>query len=312
MSTIDIVLSTYNAGPYLDAQISSIIRQTDRNWRLLIRDDGSSDQTRESIRQWLERDTRIVQLSDEHGNLGVSASYSRLLSHTTAEIIMLSDQDDIWKPDRIAKGRKQLNRLMTVHGNRVPLLVHTDLELVDGTGSRIADSFWRYQGLNSKRSQRFLSLMVQNVVTGCTMTMNRSLLKHALPVPEEAMMHDWWLALVAALWGNIHTERAALVCYRQHEANVRGAKRYGCSYILQKMIKFYNKDELKQSVQGIVRQASCFMNRYGDQIPDESREGLAILTRLERAGFLEKRYAIVRHGLWKTGIARNIGWFLRV
>ena len=312
MSTVDIVMSTYNAGAYLESQIASIISQTDSEWRLLIRDDGSSDQTLENIRKWIDRDSRIALVSDEGGNVGVSESYSRLLSQTRSDIIMISDQDDVWKPDRIRRGRENLEQMMAVYGNDIPLLVHSDLELVDANDTLLASSFWRYQGINPGRAQRFMGMLVQNVVTGCTMTMNRSLLKQALPIPKASMMYDWWLGLVASLWGDIRTEDEPLVCYRQHESNVLGAHHYGSSYILRKMIKFYDRDALKQSITGVVEQASCFLNRYEDRIPMEFVRGLEFLAKLDHAGFLKKRYGIIRYGLWKTGIARNIGWFLRV
>ncbi len=312
MSRIDIVMSTFNAGSYLDEQIQSIVEQSDMNWRLLIRDDGSSDQTLDTIRIWTHKDDRIVDRSDSKGNLGVTASYSRLLSQTDAEIVMVSDQDDVWKPNRVQCGRDQLARMTKWMGDNVPLLVHSDLELVNDNGQRIAGSFWRYQELNPGRAQRFLDLLVQNAVTGCTMTLNRALLKHALPIPEEAIMYDWWLGLVASLWGEVYSIQEPLVCYRQHDSNVLGAQRYGSSYILRKMLKFYDRNALKESIAATVRQASIFLDRFTNEIPLESRKGLEFMAGLDRAGFIQKRYGLIRYRLWKTGLARNLGWFLRV
>jgi len=312
MVRIDIVMSTFNAGSYLDDQIRSIVEQSDSGWRLMIRDDGSSDQTPETIRKWTRNDKRIINRSDSDGNLGVTASYSRLLSQTDAEIVMISDQDDIWKPDRVRSGRNQLTGMVELVGGHLPLLVHSDLELINESGERIAESFWKYQGLNPGRTRRFLDLLVQNAVTGCTMTVNRSLLRKALPIPEDAIMYDCWMGLVASLWGNIHTGKEPLICYRQHDANFLGAQRYGHAYIMRKMLKFYDRDALRRSISAIVRQASCFLDRYSTEIPSESRDGLEFLARLDRAGFIEKRYGLIRYRLWKTGLARNLGWFLRV
>jgi len=106
----------------------------------------------------------------------------------------------------------------------LPVLVHSDMELIDERERTLHPSFMAFQHIHDETDDPLRTLLVQNYVTGCTVATNRSLLRLALPVPEGAMMHDWWLALVAAATGVIRYNPAATVRYRQHRRNQIGAK----------------------------------------------------------------------------------------
>jgi len=75
-----------------------------------------------------------------------------------------------------------------------------------------------------KNSDKFNRVITQNYVTGCAMLINRSLLKMSLPIPSEAIMHDWWIALIASAYGKTFQIYQPLVKYRQHGTNEVGAK----------------------------------------------------------------------------------------
>jgi hypothetical protein len=105
-------------------------------------------------------------------------------------------------------------------------LVHSDLELVDAAGNRLGVRYLQRQRLDPERTAP-VDLALTNVVTGCTALCNRALLELALPLPVEALMHDWWLALVASAFGRIGWLPQATVLYRQHGANVLGAQGLG-------------------------------------------------------------------------------------
>ena len=117
------------------------------------------------------------------------------------------------------------------------MLVHTDLALVNQYGELMHQSFINYQRLDpSKVTLDDLSLT--NVVTGCTVLMNRPLIDLALPIPKEALMHDWWFALVASRLGSILFLNEATILYRQHSNNVLGAHRIGLRYYFKRIILF--------------------------------------------------------------------------
>lgn len=221
-----IVLSTYNGGAYLAAQIESIRAQTEPNWRLYVRDDGSSDDTREQIAWIAAHDPRIVVVSEGAGNLGAPASFGVLLSHALARgeaYVFLSDQDDVWLRDKAARMLRAAIEHESRDGAHIPLLVHSDLRVVSTDLDVVHESFFELQQLDPHEDTRPTRLLFRNAVTGCATLVNRALLQRALPFPRVAM-HDWWLAQCAALFGRIAFVPEPTVLYRQHDANVFGAR----------------------------------------------------------------------------------------
>jgi glycosyl transferase family 2 len=221
-----IVLSTYNGAEFLAKQIESIRAQTPPAWRLYIRDDGSRDDTLAVIANCAARDSRICVLSDDAGNLGAPASFGTLLSHAFARgesFVFLSDQDDVWLPTKAERMLTAAIEQEAQTGPHVPLLVHSDLRVVSPTLNLVHPSYLRLQQLDPHEDTRPARLLFRNAVTGCATLVNRALLARALPFPRVAM-HDWWLAQCAALFGRIAFVDEATVLYRQHDANVLGAR----------------------------------------------------------------------------------------
>jgi hypothetical protein len=226
LPTYAIVLSTYNGGTYVAEQIESIRAQTEPNWRLYVRDDGSSDDTPEQIARLAARDPRIVVISDGAGNLGAPAGFGALLSHAFAcgeAYVFLSDQDDVWIPDKAARMLPVAIEHESRSGPHVPLLVHSDLRVVSRDLELVHPSFFELQGLDPHEDTRPTRLLFRNAIAGCAMLVNRALLQRALPFPRVAM-HDWWLAQCAAVFGHIAFLAVPTVLYRQHDDNVFGAR----------------------------------------------------------------------------------------
>ena len=98
---IDIVLATYNGEKYVGEQIESIINQTYKDWKLIIRDDGSKDKTAEVIEKYAAKDNRITIIKDGIGNLGFNGNFTKLLETSSQDYVMICDQDDVWIPEKI-------------------------------------------------------------------------------------------------------------------------------------------------------------------------------------------------------------------
>lgn len=219
-------MGTYNAAPFLDDQINSIQRQGEKAWTLIVRDDGSSDDTPRVLARRAETDPRIRLLQDRLGRLGPSGNFGRLMEVAYAEgagYVMLCDQDDVWLPEKVGQQMRAMGEAERRWGKVTPLIVHSDLVVADAKLHTIHPSFFAYQGLRHEGARALPTLLVQNFVTGCTLLANRPLLEMALPIPKEAPMHDWWLALCAAAAGRIACVPRPLVVYRQHASNVIGA-----------------------------------------------------------------------------------------
>ena len=221
-----IVLSAYNGACHIEAQVESIQRQRRRDWVLLVRDDGSSDGTPALVEALARTDPRIRLVPSGGRNVGAVASFGALLAEAVAmdaRHVFLADQDDVWLEDKLDRQLEALTRAEARLGSEVPILVHSDLVVVDDRLQRIHPSFLQYQsGLATPTGLSLRTLLAQNLVTGCATAVNRALLRLALPLPD-VVMHDWWLAQCAAGAGAVVSLPDALVLYRQHAANVVGA-----------------------------------------------------------------------------------------
>jgi rhamnosyltransferase len=224
-----IVMATYNGACFLGEQIESLLRQTRRDWTLLVRDDGSSDETLAMLERLAAIDSRVRLLPSEGRRLGPSQSFGRLLDaafRLGGERVFLCDQDDVWLPDKVARQLELLRHAEARFGRDTPMIIHSDLEVVDENLRLVHESFFASQRLKHVKKRPLHTLAVQNFVTGCTLVVNRPALEIALPIPPEAVMHDWWIALCTAGRGRLLFDPAPLVKYRQHDGNAVGARHF--------------------------------------------------------------------------------------
>lgn len=307
---VDILLATYNGEKYFSQQIQSILAQTHSSFRILIRDDHSTDNTRQLIQQWKQNDPERIIIIEDFKRLGVKGNFSALMEHSTAPYIMFCDQDDIWDPNKIARTLACLKNLEVEKGTRCPILVHTDLRVVDQKLQPIHSSFWKYSNLNPYKFQSLNRLLVENVVTGCTVMINRPLLDLAWPIPKDCIMHDWWLALTAAAFGKIGLVQEATLSYRQHGANTVGAKKYGpLSYLLYGLKKWRQPDARHLFYKKNFQQAGLFFQRFKEQLKEKDRLLLAAYLQIPHLSFIESRYLMLKHHFLKNGWLRNIVYF---
>jgi rhamnosyltransferase len=221
-----VILSSYNGARFIAEQIESIRRQSFTGWRLLVRDDGSSDDTPNIVERLARVDPRIHLLRDGDGNLGVAASFGALLERAAelkARYVAFADQDDVWQPHKLARELELLQRREAETGAATPLLVHSDLTVVAENLHVIHPSFLAFQHLGHRADWPIGAMLVQNFVTGCTALFNNALLQAAVPIPQ-VVMHDWWFGLCAAALGEILYLPEATVLYRQHDRNTIGSK----------------------------------------------------------------------------------------
>ena len=212
---VQVLLACYNGGPYLSRQLATLREQDDPWFSVLMQDDGSSDGTPFLLREAAGEDERF-HLAEENGQrLGAVGNFWSLLRQSDGELIALCDQDDEWNSCRLSRCREALDQAEARYGADTPLLVHSDCRLIDGDGAPLAESFFRRQGWDPAATA-LSRLLVQNNVTGCTLMMNAPLRRLALQHgdPAKMYMHDWFLALTAAAFGQIVFIPDPLVRYR--------------------------------------------------------------------------------------------------
>ena len=278
MSHAFVVLSTCNGERFLVDQIDSLIGQSHSEWTLLVRDDGSTDRTPSIIERCERRDSRIRRLIDDDGRLGAAQSFGRLLEAAAglgADRVFLCDQDDVWAPDKMDRQIARLDDAEQRFGSDTALIVHSDLEVVDERLAQLRPSFMASQRLRHVSTHPLATLAVQNFVTGCTILANRAALDVALPIPAEAVMHDWWMALCVAGTGRILFDPIPIVKYRQHRSNAIGAQGYWGTIwnSLRRRVRldshFLREDS--DEFEAVLRQAGAAADRLAEFHPPSAR-----------------------------------------
>ena len=304
MHQIEILLATHNGATFLSEQIDSILKQSHSDWKLIIHDDASTDGTINIIKKYTTRyPNKIIFLDDAMSFSSATKNFSFLLQKVKAKYIMLSDQDDIWKPDKIEKTFQKMKELESKWIDK-PLLVHTDLELVDEKLNPLSSSMWQHNQLNPYL-HTFNRLLVQNTITGCTLMINKKLAVLASPIPESAKMHDYWLGLVAEYFGKIGTLPEQTILYRQHSSNTIGSQGFSRAYFQDKLFK---KDILSQNIM----QAKKFLKLYKANLDEETIQMLKDFSNIESKSFWKKRKILVQHKFFKQGLMRNIGLLVKI
>ncbi len=300
--TVLILLAAYKGGAYIRSMVDSILQQDYRNWKLILSDDGqdTTDILQEYADAYPDRITHY-RSGLRFGNAQNHFMHLLRRFYREAPYIMFCDQDDVWHPDKVRKTLALMKA--TEDSAAIPVMVHTDLKVVDGSLQPIAPSFIAYSALDGNRL-RLHQLLVQNVVTGCTMMINLPLAALAdRDLPEGAMlMHDGWLALLAAACGKCAFLPEATIDYRQHGNNTVGAKdSRSLSHMIGKA-----KSGIREPMENNARQAGFLLQCYGDVLSREQKELLADYSHIFEMGKLRRISVYRKHALWKNGLHRQI------
>jgi glycosyltransferase involved in cell wall biosynthesis len=310
---VDVLLATFNGSRHLCPLLDSILSQSYPNWRLIVRDDDSSDDTLDIVHRYRESNKDQISIAaDSDTRLGVRKNFNRLMECSEADYVMFCDQDDVWKKNKIKVTLDALLSLEVKYGKQTPLLVHSDLTVTDAQLNIICDSFWRYQHLFYERGSSFSLQLMQNVVTGNTVIINRSAKVRSIPIPNDAIMHDWWVALVVAAFGKIAPISTTTVLYRQHDSNDTGAKQWGTKNLVKILTSEFMNKKLRESISHCEKQAACFVARYSHELNPQQRAAAFTMAHLSKLGPIARRYAIWKHKLYKSGLVRNVGLFFIV
>ncbi|MEL1249849.1 glycosyltransferase family 2 protein [Aurantiacibacter gilvus] len=299
MSRIDLLLATYNGAKYLPEQLASLATQTHGDWRLLVRDDGSSDDTLDVVRAWSETVSQPVEIvEDGRKGLGASLNFAALLEKSDAPYFAFCDQDDAWLPEKLEVMLRAIRSEESRIGEDASVLAFSDLLVVDDTLTQVAPSFWEISRIDPAAGDTELCrLMARNCVTGCASLGNAALRETGLPIPAGARMHDWWLAMVASAFGSLVPVHQPTIRYRQHGGNVVGAADSRSMALVGQAVsrpRFYFAKALAAR-DNSQRQARAFAERFGDQLPDEERALVEGYGALADQGFLARKAFMLRH-----------------
>ncbi|MBR4910843.1 MAG: glycosyltransferase family 2 protein [Clostridia bacterium] len=302
---VSVLLAVYRGEKYLSELIDSILDQSVKDIKIIIRDDGSDDRSPEIITEYAAKFPDRISVIEGAPTGSAAANFGELLKQCDDDYIMFADQDDVWFKNKV---RITLDTMLKAeNGNvAVPVLVHSNLTVTDGNLKVIADSFFDYQKIIPD-DLALNRLLVQNYVTGCTVMINRALKNKALPIPGGALMHDWWLALVASAFGKIETVRSPLIFYRQHGGNQVGAKAGRGAALVARKLKTLGT--VRENYKATYRQARLLLNAYGDILPPDKCEMLTAYSEMEKAGRLKKIRIIKKYNFKKCTRLRVLGQY---
>lgn len=289
---IDILMATYNGEKYLKEQIESILNQTYKNIRLVISDDCSKDGTREILKQY-EQDERI-EVHYHEKNQGYIKNFEYLLKQVKNDIYMLSDQDDVWLPEKVEKSYETLIK------NDADL-AFGDLEVVDENLNTIYESFNKFMLLDRKIKKYINSYKVNylyNCVTGCTLISKSKWIKEIVPIPTDSkyLIHDHWMGLIVALNGELAYMPERYIKYRQHGNNQVGTEKvsHGFNKLEQVRELFIN---VKLGVLGTYVKHN---EKFPKEIQKINNEGYEYFKMIENKKNFNFRKWGVFHELYKT------------
>ena len=226
--SISVALCTHNGGLFVEDQLRSILDQTVSPQQIVISDDASTDNTLSRATALITRysempDRSPVELIELRNSeaLGVARNFEAAILATSGDLVALSDQDDVWRPDRLA-------RVVQEFESRPELdLVFSNARLVDAAGASLDRTLFDVLEISAADQQLLhdgaaLSLFIKrNFATGATVMFRRKLLERALPFPSN-WLHDEWLGIIAAATGQVDVIDEPLIDYRQHGSNVIG------------------------------------------------------------------------------------------
>lgn len=307
---IDILLATYNGARFLPELLASIEAQTHQQWRIICRDDGSSDASVSIVEEFANRHPGRIEIVTEGARgLGASRNFGLLIGKSAAPYAMFCDQDDVWLAHKVEATLARMREVEADLPEGAPVLIHTDLKVADYKLGVIADSFFRFQNLRPELGLTLNRLLVQNVITGNTVMINAALRELSPSVPEAAIMHDWWLGLVASAFGVIDYIEEPTILYRQHSENDTGAKRWGTAHIA---AQAGNIEAMRTSIRRTTAQAAAFVETYAEQLLPEQLVMARAFATIEERSFMGRRLTLLKYGLLKNGLARNLGLFVAV
>ncbi len=298
--SLAILLATYNGSEYLKQQIDSILNQDFSDFILYIRDDNSTDSTKNIIKEYvLKYPEKIIEVEDNKIVNGASNNFMLLLKYVhnlkKHNLFMFCDQDDVWQRNKI---ELTMNEYDKVSNKNSPILIHTDLYVADKELKWINKSFMQYSKLR-KDYVNFNNYLIQNNVTGCTVCINKKLVDLINFDIKYIIMHDWYFALIASAFGQVIFINTPTVYYRQHGKNLLGAKKVS-------ILNIKNK-HYKENISNLFVQAENFKNVYYDLLTEENKEIIDAFCKIKNSNKLMKIKIITKYKFYKQGLVRILG-----
>ncbi|GAB3932123.1 glycosyltransferase family 2 protein [Mucilaginibacter myungsuensis] len=294
-------MATYNGGRYIEQQLDSLINQTYTNWELIIRDDGSTDDTLKIVKSYLKVHSKISLIINETALKGSVSNFSTLYSlaksRTAVGHLMFCDQDDIWLVNKMEETMHLMQDVEKQQPHK-PVMIYGNLQMITADGEMINEE------MNLMKELRFNRTLAQNYAFGCTIMINTNFIRVMESIPASAENHDYWICLVATAFAECRYLEKKLLLYRQHGNN---ATSQGAG-LKKRFARFTTgfADQIK-TLTLRVKMFQRFLDFYRHDLdPDKLDVITDYLENLRRDRFSLIR-AIFRNKIYKLGWLQNVG-----
>ncbi|ADN08334.1 glycosyltransferase [Sulfurimonas autotrophica] len=241
LNNIVILLAVYNGEKYLTQQIESLTNQSVKV-DIIIRDDGSTDNSIKIIKDYVDNYDNIYFLEDDLLSTRAQSNFSILLEYAKKlnkyKYFMFCDQDDVWLDNKVEYTLNKMLELEKKYSN-FPLMVFSNLIVANNNLEIISTSMWKSEKLDIDIMKNLYDILSLNVVTGSTIMINEYALHKMSPMPLNYIYHDHWIAANIVKYGKYAYIEEPLTIYRQHEHNVLGSSNKGIKYFIQKIIDLF-------------------------------------------------------------------------
>lgn len=339
----EVLLATHNGEKYLREQLDSLLNQSEQDFKILARDDGSTDDTLKILSDYETRFPQKIKIIKDDKNCGGAAqNFMELTMHASADYVMFSDQDDVWCADKIKISLESMKKAEEVYGKNMPVLVFTKYVPVDQnlneikrwhkwerdrkcTEKQVVNQAEIYTGNNAEshvknRSENyngningnlaFNRLLVQNYVSGCLIMMNKSLYTKLGNYDDSIIMHDWWAALVASAIGKIVFSDTVTMLYRQHTDNTLGdIDTKSFSYMWRRL----GDPNTKTKKYLYKKQAELLCSRFADELPQESQKIVTdFLAVFDEKSKIKRIKKLIKGGYLKGNFVQKVGQIMYI
>lgn len=270
---IVVVLSAYNGAEHVAEQLDSILSQTLAPTRVIVRDDGSKDNTLEVLKPYEDKGLIEVVRGE---NVGVVSSFFELIcTAQDAEFVALSDQDDVWHADKLERAMSVLAQ----KDNTVPQLYCSEYIFCDAEMHPAEKSHLNKTGAD------YYKMLYENPTSGNTMVLNKALVGRIVAAGREGIYtHDWWLALVATALGELTYDDFASLDYRRTGSNASPTGSSALKLLRYRFKTFFSNGELAKITKQLEKLEMCF----GEELSADKR---AALERFLKGGRFAKALA---------------------
>ena len=302
-------MATFNGEEHISSQIDSLFCQSIPDFTIHASDDCSTDSTWDILKSYSRKFPDKIKISRRDKNSGAAKfNFLEMMSRIQDDYVMLCDQDDVWHKDKIKATLAKMQELEARYPT-IPILVHTDLQIVDQNLKLIHPSYKTYMHANFDRTALH-QVLIQNTFAGCTAMYNRALCKLLAKTPYYCVAHDWWLQLVASAFGKIGYVSEPTMLYRQHGKNEIGTKNIrSISYKLKMLSKGRH---IKNAIHSTFRQADCFLQVFENSLSKSQKDTVERYCSIPNMGRLRRWRTIYGLKAYKNGFSRNLAYFMHV